>query len=98
MPSRSRMRSAHSADVSPLSRLTRLSHLNLIGFGVADVSPLGALGPCLVSLEVGLNPLSADSLRVIGRLGSLRRLELGGERVGVLTRQVHGQATHAGRG
>lgn len=81
MPSRSRMRSAHSADISPLSRLTCLSHLNLIGFGVADVSPLGALGPYLVSLEVGLNPLSADSLRVIGRLRSLRRLELGGEGV-----------------
>lgn len=78
MPSRSRMRNAHLADIIPLTRLTRLHHLNIIGFGVADVTPLGALQ--LATLEAGLNPLSKDSLRAIGRIKTLRHLELGGAR------------------
>jgi hypothetical protein len=76
MPSRCRMRTAHLADISPLTRLTRLQHLNLIGFGVADVTPLGAMA--LHTLEVGLNPLSRGSLRAIGRISRLQHLELGG--------------------
>jgi hypothetical protein len=77
MPSRARMRSATSADFSPLTALQRLVHLNVIGFGVSDVTPLGVMK--LTALEVGLNPLTSDSLGAIGRIQSLQHLELGGE-------------------
>ena len=77
MPSRARMRSATLADVSPLTALQQLLHVNLVGFGVADVTPLG--GMRLTALEVGLNPLTSASLAAIGRISTLRHLELGGE-------------------
>ena len=77
MPSRARMRSATLADISRLTALQRLVHLNLIGFGVSDVTPLGVMK--LTALEVGLNPLTSDSLGAIGRIQSLQHLELGGE-------------------
>lgn len=79
MPSRSRMRSAHAANIAPLTQLHHLASLNIIGFGVADVCPLSRLSDHLVTLEAGLNPLSSDSLRAIGRLQALQHLELGGE-------------------
>jgi len=78
MPSRSRMRHAFSADIRPLARLSALCGLNIIGFGVADVSPLSQLQH-LHTLEAGLNPLSRDSLKAIGQISALRHLELGGE-------------------
>lgn len=77
MPSRSRMRHAFSADIRPLARLSALCGLNIIGFGVADVSPLSQLQH-LHTLEAGLNPLSRDSLKAIGQISALRHLELGG--------------------
>lgn len=78
MPSRARMRSASLADISPLTALQRLRHLNLIGYGVSDATPLGSMR--LTALEVGLNPLTRDSLGAIGRIQALQHLELGGER------------------
>jgi hypothetical protein len=77
MPQISRLRQSASADVSPLSKLCELRQLNLVGFGLADVSPLSSLQQ-LSRLEAGLNPLSGDSLRVLGRLPALAHLELGG--------------------
>uniref|UniRef100_A0A383V982 F-box domain-containing protein n=1 Tax=Tetradesmus obliquus TaxID=3088 RepID=A0A383V982_TETOB len=77
MPQISRLRQSGSADISPLSKLTRLQQLNLVGFGLADVTPLSSLGQ-LSRLEAGLNPLSGDSLRVLGWLPALAHLELGG--------------------
>lgn len=77
MPQISRLRQSSSADISPLSKLTRLQQLNLVGFGLADVTPLSSLGQ-LSRLEAGLNPLSGDSLRVLGWLPALAHLELGG--------------------
>lgn len=85
MPSRARMRGATLADLSPLTALQRLVHINLVGFGVADVTPLG--GMRLTALEVGLNPLSSDSLAAIGRISTLQHLELGGELRGVMEQQ-----------
>ncbi|KAF6251517.1 hypothetical protein COO60DRAFT_608923 [Scenedesmus sp. NREL 46B-D3] len=77
MPQISRLRQSASADVSLLAKLCELRQLNLVGFGIADVSPLSSLER-LSRLEAGLNPLSGDSLRVLGRLPALAHLELGG--------------------
>jgi hypothetical protein len=77
MPSRSRMRNAYMCDISALTSLTALAELNLVGFGAADVSPLGGLVG-LHTLELGLNPLDGGSLRTLGRITSLRHLELAG--------------------
>jgi hypothetical protein len=78
MPSRSRMRGAHMSDISALTALTALAELNLVGFGAADVTPLGGLG--LHTLELGLNPLDGGSLRALGHITSLQHLELAGGR------------------
>jgi hypothetical protein len=77
MPQISRLRQSASADIAPLSKLCELRQLNLVGFGLADVSPLSALEK-LSRLDAGLNPLSGDSLRVLGQLPALAHLELGG--------------------
>jgi hypothetical protein len=77
MPQISRLRQSASADITPLSKLCELRELNLVGFGLVDLSPLSALGK-LSRLDAGLNPLSGDSLRVLGQLPALAHVELGG--------------------